>query len=87
MAGVDCRSQQTEEFQDNAMSGDEAVSVEDFQDLTLTSGDGGTLPSVTALHRNAAPLGAKPRSRSFLTGPKNSWLSNARPETVLPHPG
>ena len=70
------------------MSGDEAVSIEVFQDLTLTSRDGQRSALRDALHRNAAPLGAMPRkgNGSYRTLRGNSSRSSASPATILPHP-
>lgn len=89
MTGVDCRSQQTATFQYSAMSGDEAVSIKVFQDLTLTSCDGQRSALRDALHRNAAPLGTMPGkgNGSFRIHRGSSSHSNAQPETILPHPG
>lgn len=49
------------------MSGDEAVSIEVFQDLTLTSRDGRRTALRDALHRNASPpwRHAEEREREF----------------------
>ena len=55
MPKVNCQSQQTVKFWGSAMSGKQAISIEVFQDLILTSRDGQRSTLRDALHRNAAP--------------------------------
>ncbi|MCY4382328.1 MAG: hypothetical protein OXE44_04180 [Nitrospinae bacterium] len=62
-------SQSWQRAQDSAMCGDEAVSIEVFQDLTLTARDGQRSALRDALHRNATTpwRHAEEREREFPT--------------------